>query len=299
MIKQTLEISQRPARLSLRRKQLVIHLEGGERSFSCEDIGVLVLQNPAISLSSALLNALLESGAVVVICNERHLPSGLLLPTITHTELVPRLTKQIAAGKAARKQAWKALVRAKIRAQQDEVGPPAATYLKRLAENVRSGDTDNYEAQAARIYWPSMFPARYAASDKRNPQSESLFNSALNYGYAIIRASVARALVSAGLHPALGVFHHRRNNPFCLADDVMEPLRPLVDRNVKTILAKSENPENGTLLPEHRQILLKLLDHPLTFDETEGPLMAILPRYIASFHRFLVRESDHLKVPTY
>ncbi|MGJ8696047.1 MAG: type II CRISPR-associated endonuclease Cas1 [Verrucomicrobiaceae bacterium] len=299
MIKHTLEISQRPARLSLRKKQLVIHLDDGERTFACEDIGVLVLQNSAISLSSALLNALLESGAVVVICNERHLPSGLILPTITHTELVPRLMAQLETGQPARKQAWKAIIQAKIIAQRNEIAPPAATALNRLAQTVRSGDPDNYEAQAARIYWPSMFPERYAANDKRDSDSESLFNSALNYGYAIIRASVARALVSAGLHPALGVFHHRRSNPFCLADDLMEPLRPLVDRAVKRILAKAHEPNDRRLLPEHRRVLLQLLNTTVTFSQTKGPLMAVLPRYISSFYRLLVRESDTLEVPTY
>jgi len=299
VIKHTLEISQRPARLSLRKKQLIIHLDEGERAFACEDIGVLVLQNPAISLSSALLNALLESGAVVVICNERHLPSGLLLPTITHTELVPRLMAQLEAGQPARKRTWQAIVQAKITAQANEVSSPAKTALTRLAQTVRSGDPENHEAQAARIYWPAMFPDRYAVRDKRDPESESLFNSALNYGYAIIRASVARALVSAGLHPALGVFHHRRDNPFCLADDVMEPFRPLVDRTVKTLLAEAANPNDGTLLPEHRRALLELLNTTITFGETQGPLMAVLSRYIASIYRLLVRESDFLETPTY
>lgn len=299
MIKHTLEISQRPARLSLRKKQLVIHLDEGERTFACEDIGVLVLQNPAISLSSALLNALLESGAVVVICNERHLPSGLLLPTITHTELVPRLMSQLEAGQPSRKQAWKAIIQAKIIAQRDQIDTPAAIALNRLAQTIRSGDPDNHEAQAARLYWPSMFPERYAENDKRDPESESLFNSALNYGYAIIRASVARALVSAGLHPALGVFHHRRDNPYCLADDVMEPLRPLVDRTVKKLLTETSTPGDGTLLPDHRRALLELLNTTVTFGESQGPLMAILPRYIANFYRLLVRESDSLTVPTY
>ena len=299
MIKHTLEISQRPARLSLRRKQLVIHLDDDERQFACEDIGVLVLQHPAIALSSALLNELLLSGAVVVICNERHLPSGILLPTITHTELVPKMQAQLGSSLPARKQAWKAIVQAKISAQAGEVADPAQKALRRLAETVRSGDPDNHEAQAARIYWPASFPDRYKAGDKRDPESESFFNSALNYGYAIVRASVARALVSAGLLPALGVFHHKRDNPFCLADDVMEPFRPLVDRTVKTLLVREEVPADGKLLPEHRRSLLELLNHPVSFGTTTGPFMVTLPRYISSFYRLLVRESDSLEIPTY
>ena len=300
MIKHTLEISQRPARLSLKQRQLVIHLDEGEtRTFACEDIGVLILQHPAISLSSALLNALLESGAAVVICNERHLPSGLILPTLKHTELVPRMMAQMEASLPARKQAWKAIVQGKIYAQADGLPLSLRARLQTLAANVKSGDSENYEARAARIYWQARFPDRYQHGDRRDPMSESFFNSLLNYGYAIVRAATARALVSAGLQPALGVFHHRRDNPFCLADDVMEPLRPLVDRTVHGLLEKEENLNKGKIESRHRRELLGLLTAPVAFGDTSGPLMAVLPRYINSFYRLLVRESDHLVVPTY
>ncbi len=299
MIKHTLEISQRTARLSLKHQQMVIHLDDGDRQFACEDIGVLVLQNPAISLSSALLNALLQAGAVVVICNERHLPSGLLLPTLTHTELVPRMMAQLNSGLPARKQAWKAIIQAKISAQAQALPRNLQRRLQNLAQNVKSGDPENYEAQAAKLYWPARFPSRYRAGDKRDPTSESLFNSLLNYGYAIIRAATARALVSAGLQPALGVFHHRRDNPFCLADDVMEPLRPLVDRTVQKILDDEGEIESGELQNHHRKELLSLLSHSVDFGESSGPLMATLPRYINSFYRLLIRENERLEVPTY
>ncbi|MDA7935611.1 type II CRISPR-associated endonuclease Cas1, partial [Akkermansiaceae bacterium] len=289
---------ERAARLSLSHGQLVIKLDETERRFPCEDVGVLILQNPAISLSTAILNALLKSGAVVVICDERHLPSGLLLPTISHTELVPRMMAQVEAGQPARKNAWRAIVKAKIKAQAREVDPPAKTALIRLSESVRSGDPDNHEAQAARIYWASMFPERYELNDKRDPESKSFFNSALNYGYAIMRALVARAIVAAGLNPALGVFHHRRNNAFCLADDIMEPLRPLVDRTVKEIIAESEFSTSG-LTSIHRRRLLELLSASVTYGDSTGPLMAVLPRYVNSFFRLLVRESTKLEAPTY
>lgn len=300
MIKHTLEISQRPARLSLRQRQLVIYLDEGEkRTFACEDIGVLILQHPAISLTSALLNALLESGAAIVICNERHLPSGLILPTLTHTELVPRMMAQMDATLPSRKQAWKIIVQAKIRAQANDLTPSIKAKLQTLAINVKSGDSENHEARAARIYWQARFPDRYLQGDKRDPMSESFFNSLLNYGYAIIRAATARALVSAGLQPALGVFHHRRDNAFCLADDVMEPLRPLVDRTVQHLMAKEEDLTSATLQSHHRRELLGLLAAEVSFGETTGPLMAVLPRYINSFYRLLTRESDQLIVPTF
>lgn len=301
MIKHTLEISQRPARISLSKKQLVLHLEDEtKRSFSCEDIGVIVLQHPAISLSAAALNALLENGAVVVICDERHLPSGILLPTVSHTELVPRMMQQLQSSEPARKQAWKQLVQAKIRAQAKLLTDAPKTKLLRLSEKVKSGDPENNEAQAAQIYWRNYFADQYASQDKRDPNSTSLFNALLNYGYAIIRAATARALVSSGLQPALGVFHHRRDNPFCLADDVMEPLRPLVDRTVKQILSQQNEPIPTEVLPsEHRKQLLQLLSQPVQWKDTTGPLLAVLPRYINSFYRLLTKESATLHSPSY
>ncbi len=302
MIKHTLEISQRPARLSLRQNQLIIQFgegDGETRQFACEDVGVLVLQHPAISLSAAILNALLDAGAAVVICNEKHLPSGMLLPTTTHTELVPRMMAQLEAGLPARKSAWKAIVQAKITAQGRELSAPQRNKLLAIAQGVKSGDPDNAEARAAKIYWAARFPHIYQNGDQRDFDSASLFNLLLNYGYAIVRAAVARALVSAGLQPALGVFHHRRNNPYCLADDLMEPLRPLVDRTVHQILENATNSSPATLLPEYRRALLALLSTSVDFQESSGPLMAVLPRYIASFYRLLTRENDHLDSPTY
>lgn len=302
MIKHTLEISQRPARLSLRQSQLVIHFGDGEgetRQFACEDIGVIVLQHPAISLSAAILNALLEAGAAVVICNEKHLPSGILLPTTTHTELVPRMMAQLEAGLPARKNAWKAIVQAKISAQARELPPPQRNKLFAIAQSVKSGDPENAEARAAKIYWPARFPQIYQNGDQRDFDSASLFNVLLNYGYAILRAAVARAIVASGLQPALGVFHHRRNNPYCLADDIMEPLRPLVDRTASRILEASPNSSTTTLLPEYRRAFLALLSENVDFQEQSGPLMAVLPRYINDFYRLLTRENEHLNFPTY
>jgi CRISP-associated protein Cas1 len=300
MIKRTLDISQRAARLSLKLGQLVIRLpdEEEERSIPCEDLGVVILQNPAISITAAALNALLQAGAAVIICNEKHLPSGLLLPTATHTELVPRMMAHLSASLPARKNAWKLIVQGKIRAQASLLEQPYARRLHALAEDTRSGDANNHEAQAARIYWPSLFPEQYRSGDSRDPEGDSLFNALLNYGYAIIRASTARAIVSAGLVPSLGVFHSRRDNPFCLADDLMEPFRPLVDREVKDILRTTDSLPSEGLTQEHRRRLLTLLTATMSYRDTTGPLMAILPRYINGFHRLLTREADALAIPT-
>ncbi len=297
MIKHTLEIAQRGAKLSLRRKQLAISFSlDDERRFACEDVGVLVLQHPAIEISSAVINSLLEAGCVVVFCNEKHMPSGVLLPTLHHSELIPRLTAQMGAGLPARKRVWKELVRAKILAQAKVIEDPGRTRLLHLASEVKSGDPDNREAVAAKVYWSAVFPEIYAAGDQRDSRGVSRFNGLLNYGYAILRAAVARAVVSAGMQPALGLYHHRKDNPFCLADDVMEPLRPFVDSAVQRRL--NETSESDELSSEDRQEMLSILAMPVQFGDTKGPVMAVLPRYVNSVYRMLIGEDSSLTVPT-
>lgn len=299
MIKHTLEISARPAKLKLKYDQLVLSSEvGQERTYACEDIGVLVLQHPAISLSSAVINKLLEAGAVVIFCNEKYLPSGVLLPVATHTEVVHRLKAQLEAGAPSRKQLWRQLVQAKILAQARQVGLPTSQKLEALAAKTRSGDPENCEAQAAKAYWPARFPAQYAEGIRRNPDCDSPFNLMLNYGYSVIRAAVARALVSAGLQPALGVHHKRRDNPFCLADDFMEPLRPLVDRAAAHLL-EQEVTVSVSLTREQRGHLLRLLTAQVSFGDSSGPLMAVLPRYINSAYGVLTGQESKLTVPLY
>lgn len=296
MIKHTIEIAERPAALSLKQRQLVVKFEEGTRTFACEDIGVLVLQHPAISLSAAALNALLESGAVVVICGENRLPTGMLLPTVTHTELVPRMMAQMAAPLPARKRLWQAIIKAKIAEQAVRLDEPYRRRLMRLSQSVKSGDLENLEGQAARIYWAARFPEQYAGGDKRDPESASFFNSALNYGYAIVRAATARALISAGMQPALGVFHRGRSNPFCLADDVMEPLRPMVDDCVHGLLRQSAKTDQG-LEQSHRRQLLALLGAEVVCQTFTGPLMVALSRYANNVFNVLTQEQNTLFPP--
>ncbi len=271
-------------------------LDDVTRSYACEDVGVLVLQHPAISLSAAALNALLESGAVVVICGENRLPTGMLLPTVTHTELVPRMMAQMEAPLPARKRLWQAIIKAKIAEQAVRLVDPHRRRMLRLSQAVKSGDLENLEGQAARIYWAARFPDQYADGDKRDPESDSFFNSALNYGYAIVRAAAARALVSAGMQPALGVFHRGRGNPFCLADDVMEPLRPMVDDRVFVMLREVPQPKGG-LEQRHRRELLSLLSSEVICQTFTGPLLVALSRYANNVFNVLTREQDTLFPP--
>lgn len=301
MSKHTIEISERPARLSLQRKQLVVEVKEADvrRTFACEDVGVLILQHPGISLSSAVLTEVLNCGAVVVFCDNRHLPAGLLLPTVAHSEVVPRMTAQLEAAAPIGKQAWKAIVQAKLSNQAEGVPDPARKKILRIREKVKSGDPENCEAQGAKHYWRARFPEQYEAGDRRNPGGDSLFNMLLNYGYAILRAAVARAVVGFGLQPAIGVFHSRRDNPFCLADDLMEPLRPLVDRVVEEILIEADSGTPTVLDRAYRTKLLEVLTWKLYYSGDAGPLIAILPRYISSYYRFLTRETDRIIFPQF
>lgn len=297
MIKHTLEISERAARIRLKDKQLVIEIDDEKRSFACEDIGVLVLQNPAVSISAATLDALCQSGAAIVICGQRRLPTGLLLPIPTHTQLVPRMMAQLSTSRSVAKQAWKQIVQAKILAQARNLKAPYADKLKYMASKVRSGDPENYEAQASKLYWPNCFQEEYNNGDQRNPENHTPFNICLNYGYAIIRAAVARSLVSAGLVPALGIFHKRRDNPYCLADDLMEPLRPLVDATVRNILTNKISSLEEPLGKESRKQLLTLLTYPVSLSNKRGPMMAVLPRYVNNYVRFITGESKRIIAP--
>jgi len=298
MIKHTISVSEHPARLKLRDDQLILIFDNNqEKTYACEDIGVLVLEHPAIQISSAVINALLNEGAVIIFCDQKHIPSGILLPVAKHTEVVLKLHDQIEAKQPNQKRLWQQIVQGKIYAQANVSNSPAKEILMKFALRVRSGDPDNIEAQASRYYWERMFPRQYAAGERRDPESDSLFNTLLNYGYGIVRASVARALVSAGLHPALGIHHHRRNNPFCLADDLMEPFRPIVDRRVFELLEQES--EAATFCSHHRRSLLELLAEPYLFEQQQGPFMAILPRYIASFFRVLRGNEHKLRIPTF
>lgn len=237
MIKRTIEISREPLHLAVKLDQLQLwrHAPQSElvASIPCEDIGFVVVDNPGATYSHAALARLADFGAVVVFCNDRHLPSALLLPMSDHTEVVWRLREQIATRKPVRKQLWRQIIVAKIRAQAANLPEDSSARgrLLALARTVKSGDVTNVEAHAAKLYWSVwLFPE---TPFHRDPDSRDGINSMLNYGYAVLRAAVARALVSAGLHPALGLHHRHRGNAFCLADDLLEPLRPLVERGVR------------------------------------------------------------------
>ncbi len=297
MIKRTIEISREPLHLAVHLDQLQLRRPTPDSelvaSIPCEDIGFVVVDNAGASYSHAALARLVDFGAVVVFCNDKHLPSGLLLPLAGHSEVVWRLQEQIALRRPARKQLWRQIVVAKVRGQAANLpdGSVAHRYLLGLAREVKSGNVTNVEAHAAKVYWAAWMGE--GAPFHRDPDAEGGVNAMLNYGYAIMRAAVARALISAGLHPALGLHHHNRANAFCLADDMLEPLRPLVERTVREL-----NRAGQTLLdPTAKRGLLTLLTATVRVGDQEGPLMVGLHRTMASLVRCIQGEEKRLLLP--
>ncbi len=228
MIKRTIEVSAEPAHLTSRLEQLLLMRDGQTvGSIPCEDIGVVVVDQQQTTYTHSALSTLAKSDAVLVVCGRDHLPVGVLLPLADHTQVVWRINEQIGISRPLRKRLWKQLIREKIHAQALMLPEacPARKKLLELSREVKSGDPSNVEAYAAKIYWANWLPEGTFRRDSDLPG----INALLNYGYAILRAAMARSLVAAGLQPALGLCHSNRSNSFCLADDMMEPLRPLVD----------------------------------------------------------------------
>jgi len=292
-VKRTVEISREPAHLSVRNRQLVLKRDGAVvGSIPCEDIGVVLVDHPQTTYTHAALATLADSDAAVVICGDNHLPAAILLPLAAHSQVVWRLNQQLAVGLPLAKQLWKQIVAAKVRAQAANLPAESAPHKKllALAREVRSGDPTNIEAQAARVYWQHWLCDE---SFRRDADADGL-NSFLNYGYAVIRAGVARAIVAAGLLPSLGVHHKHRGNAFCLADDLMEPLRPVVDDRVREMHRLGYEALNQPA----KAALLEVLTLSMRLGEQTGPLMVMLHRLVASLVRCYAGESKRLEIPT-
>lgn len=293
MIKRTLYFGN-PAYLSMKNRQMVIRLPEVEKnetltksfkessvvSRPIEDIGVVVLDHKQITITHGLLTALLENNVAVVHCNDTHHPVGMMLNLDGHTLQTQRFRNQIEASEPLKKQLWQQTVAAKIANQ--------SALLKRLnkdvktldfmVRDVKSGDPDNYEARAAAHYWGVIF-SEFVPEFRR--EREGVYpNSLLNYGYAILRAAVARALVGSGLLPTLGIFHRNQYNAYCLADDIMEPYRPFVDWAVYNHLK-----ERGVIEEidqTAKQTMLAVLSRDTQFDKDRSPLMVGLTKTTAS-----------------
>ncbi|MFN4260281.1 MAG: type II CRISPR-associated endonuclease Cas1 [Gemmataceae bacterium] len=303
MIKRVIEISKESVHFTVEKDQLLLIRhepdDGVLGRVPCEDIGLVLVDHQETTYTHAALARLLDFGAAVVICGRNHLPAGLLLPLPAHTEVVWRIHEQINVSKPVRKQLWQQIVRAKIRAQARNLSSecPARGRLLAMADRVRSGDPDNMEAQAAKIYWSVWLSAAGDHSPaipfQRAPQGSDGLNGLLNYGYAVLRAAVGRALVAGGLFPPLGLHHANRSNAFCLADDLLEPLRPLVDRVVRRLYHQGQTEVN----PQTKKVLLELMTVTVRSGDQTGPLMVALHRTVASLVRCYRGEEKQLLLP--
>ncbi|MBP1677491.1 MAG: CRISPR-associated protein Cas1 [Bacteroidetes bacterium] len=334
MIKRTLYFGN-PAYLSLRNSQLVIHLPDangmddrtGNNTIPVEDIGVVILDHKQITITHGLMEALLANNSAVITCDSSRMPVGLLLPLSGNTVQSERFQAQIDSSLPLRKQLWQQTIQAKIANQAYVLNTKRGETVKNMlawASDVKSGDSENLEGRAAAYYWANMFPM---LPGFRRGREGSPPNNLLNYGYAILRAVMARSLVGSGLLPTLGIHHHNRYNAYCLADDIMEPYRPFVDKLVVEIfdeayLKQTDNINNKLAIKQSiaaeevpfyskndefemeltKEIKAKLLSIPVLDVNINGqrsPLMIAIGQTTASLAKCYLGESRKISYPTF
>jgi CRISP-associated protein Cas1 len=286
MIKRTLYFGN-PAYLRFKDEQLIVSLpeasmlpeKDRSATIPIEDIGVIVIDHPQITLSHVLIDAMLENNVAMITCDKRHMPAGLLLPLEGNTTQRERFTHQINASEPLRKQLWQQTVRQKILNQAEVLKQQGGKIenMRYWADQVKSGDTENHEARAAAYYWGVLFDS---SLDFRRDPDGTAPNNLLNYGYAILRATVARSLVASGMLPTFGIHHHNRYNAYCLADDMMEPYRPYVDQLVLEIIDGAEIPEELTKPHKARLLQIPVLD--VKINNRRSPLMLATQQTAAS-----------------
>lgn len=278
MIKRTLYFGS-PAYLSYRLNQLVIKraiddngtVQEATKTVPIEDIGLLIVDHSQITLTSGLVDALLEGNVALIVCNSSHMPVGMMLSLVGHSVQNERVRYQLEASLPLKKALWQQTIESKIKNQAavlKYVTGECSNNMLIWSKSVKSGDPDNLEARAAAFYWKNIF------SDNpgfKRGQEGDYPNNFLNYGYAILRAIVARALVSSGMLPIIGIYHHNRYNDYCLADDIMEPYRPYVDRLVLNIM--EEYPDEIELTKEIKIRMLKIPVLDVDIDGHRSPLM--------------------------
>jgi CRISPR-associated protein Cas1 len=287
MIKKTLYFGN-PFYLSYQNDQMQVqvpHAKGIDKllnnTIPVEDIGIVVLDNRQITISHHLISKLLENNAAVITCNENHLPTGMLLNLDGNTLQQARFEAQINVSVPLKKQLWQQTIKAKITNQASvlrSIGIDTQNMIY-WAREVKSGDADNHEARAAANYWSQIFPADLNFRRRRDGDAP---NNLLNYGYAILRATVARALVATGLLPTLGIFHRNQYNAYCLADDIMEPYRPFVDKMVREMVMSGQSYD--TINQSHKKELLSIPTLDICIDGKRSPLMVGLQRTTASLY---------------
>ncbi len=295
MIKRTLYFGN-PAYISKKDNQLKIKKpnEGNENSIPIEDVGIVIIDNPQVTLTHGVLNSLLSNNSAIITCDKKHMPQGMFLNLDSGHIQSEMYSEQINASEPLKKQLWQQTMKAKILNQ--------AALLKRKkiqitnmihwAKKVRSGDPDNYEGRAAAFYWNNLFPKMLEF--KRDKDGDAP-NQLLNYGYAILRAITARALAASSLLPTLGIHHSNKYNAYCLADDIMEPYRPFIDNIVYSIVRNGE--DFYELSTSIKKQLLEIAEVDVVINDKKSPLMIGMQRTTSSLGRCFSGELRKINYP--
>jgi CRISP-associated protein Cas1 len=291
MVGRVVEIETDGRHLAINRGFLVVSEQGAEAGgVPLDDIAAVIANAHGLTYSNNALVTLSRRGIPVVLCGANHTPAAIVWPVDSHHIQTGRMNDQVAAGAPLKKRLWAQLVRAKILAQAATlaaVGAPNTGFFL-LSRKVRSGDPDNVEAEAARRYWPLLLGTEF----RRDTGGDGI-NSLLNYGYAVLRAGVARAVMAAGLHPGFGLMHSNRSNPMVLIDDLMEPFRPSVDREVYRLVRDGGREVNRDTKAALARIMV--LDLPTNLGLS--PLMVCAERLAQSLTRAFAGEGDQLDLP--
>lgn len=293
MLKKTLFFSS-PCHVKIHNRQLVIlnKVTGEEHQRPVEDLGFVVFDHPQITFTQSVIQLLAEHNAAVIFCDQKHHPASMLFHLDSHQTQTEHFRAQVEASEPLKKQLWKQTVKAKIRNQAavlDLTGGDGEA-MRTMARKVKSGDTENMEARAARHYWQRLFGHAFTRARFGDAP-----NHILNYGYTVLRAAVARALTGSGLLPTLGIHHHNKYNAFCLADDIMEPYRPYVDQLVWELV--QQKLVEDELTPPMKAKLLECLSCDVHMGKKTRPLMVGLSETSASLVRCFKGSSKTIRYP--
>jgi len=309
MIKKTLYFGN-PVYLSLKNEQLAIKLpeiekssldtefkQSAVRTIPIEDIGLILLDHQQITITHGVMEKLLENNCALITCDSSRMPVGLMLPLCGNTVQSERFSEQIDASLPLKKQLWQQTIQSKIENQAHVLHTKRNVVVKNMlvwANDVKSGDPDNYEARAAAYYWAGMFPSIPEFTRWREGIAP---NNLLNYGYAILRAIVARSLVASGLLPTFGIHHHNKYNAYCLADDIMEPYRPFVDKLVVEIVDKGVAIDELTKDLKAQLLGIPVLD--VVLSGKRSPLMVAIGQTTASLYKCFSGELRRIAYPEF
>ncbi len=292
MIKRIVEVNS-PSYLHLKHKQLIIEQNHEQvAQIPIEDIGALILEHSAISITQPLIIECQKNNVAIIFCDEKHLPYSTILPIAEGNTLHQKILKtQMSISEPTRKNLWKQIIVQKIHNQAHTLKKFNKPYtrLHKLATEVKSGDSTNCEGLAAQYYWKALFGVDFIRD-----QNADGVNAILNYGYAIIRAMVARNICASGLHPSIGLFHHNQYNALCLADDLMEPLRPWVDSIAYELY--QTNP-NISISIENKTPFLNLISQTVRYEHKQMPMMISMHYLMANLKRNFTKEDSKLTYP--